>query len=57
MKRRAVFIIALIVIAGMGYLFLSGSNAKKDVAQVPLERYAAAEGKVEISPGRGGTQQ
>jgi len=51
MKRRLVFIITLVVIAGMGYLFLSGSDAKKEATKKPLERYAAAEGKVEVAPG------
>ncbi|MBI5848889.1 MAG: HlyD family secretion protein [Nitrospirae bacterium] len=51
MKRRLAFIIAMVVIAGMGYLFLSGSDARKEEVKRPLERYAAAEGKVEVLPG------
>lgn len=51
MKRRFVYIIALVVVAGMGYLFLSGSDANKDAGRTPPERYAAAEGKVEVLPG------
>jgi len=51
MKRKSIFIVALVVMAGMGYLFLSGPDAKKDAVETPLERYAAAEGKVEVLPG------
>lgn len=49
--KKSVFIISLAVIAGAGYLFLSGSDAKNNVVMTPLERYAAAEGKVEVDPG------
>ena len=51
MRRRYMSVIAMVVFSGMGYLFLSGSDAKKDVVKTPLERYAAAEGKVEVDPG------
>ncbi|MBI5634408.1 MAG: HlyD family secretion protein [Nitrospirae bacterium] len=51
MRRKFAFIIGLVVLAAMGYLFSSGSDARKDVANPPTERYAAAEGKVEVLPG------
>lgn len=51
MKRKSAVIIALAILAGIVYLFLSGPEAKKDVKKADLERYAAAEGKVEVLPG------
>jgi len=51
MKRKTVFLFALIAFAVAGYLILPKPEAGKTAAKTTLERYAAAEGKVEIAPG------
>ncbi len=51
MKRRSAYIIAVIVLSVVGYSFFSKPQVTKSAETPPLERYAAAEGKVEITPG------
>jgi multidrug resistance efflux pump len=51
MKRRAAYIVAVIVLSLAGYVLLSKTPASKPAEIPPPERHAAAEGKVEISPG------
>ena len=51
MKRKRLFLVALIALVVAGYFALPKPEAGKTAAKTTLERYAAAEGKVEIVPG------
>lgn len=51
MKHKSVIIIVFIAFAGIGYFLLSKGGKEKNIGTPQLERYAAAEGKVEILPG------